>query len=584
MSLKLSYFDPRNNLLIGVYIGFLLGLTRGFPNAIGGAIIGLILAFVTAYIVQGSLNKKIEKENYYGADSIISNAFFLGLVIAIVGAIIFSSVKPAPLISILVCTIVALRSGSKVRKILLKKNADKEREIQQRLQIEQEASDSVQVLIEVQQPLRTETENPVKITIVNPSDLEVRDISIIAKCNRLVRCDEPDVTIDVVPPGSSGYTAIFVYPRMPDHIDIGKLYVAYLINDNYYEKEPLDIGTYETVTGQQTPVINTQNVTSPLQIERETEFYQGFVRLKMSLNNPSSLVINDVTLEFDFDEHLFRIDRFEPSYSIKNNRLMLGNIQGQNSRSVAVYFDPLLCSKSSEIKCRIFYKDAQGKLLSTEMRPKKIEVTCPILETTSSTNINTGMLRELVESLPFRDSKVYRINSEMDAANLMKICREMIQKHDIRHIRTLKTKDGKNYETWYYGKTKVNGYDIVLKITISEDTESIEIFGATQTGGSLVGMLSEFGRDIFTEINSKKSTENEQAELKQIVNVNIRDSIIQRSNLLNSCDPNGNCSEDVLIEDNIIQRNESRVNFCPSCGAKIVSGANFCSECGTKIM
>ncbi|MDG6243699.1 MAG: hypothetical protein QCH31_04805 [Methanolobus sp.] len=577
MTFKLSHFDPRNNLRIGIYTGLVFGLAEGFPGAIKGATIGLILAFITAMIVQRALNRRLGMERQ--EDSVMSYAFFLGMIIAIPGAVLFDAFKPAPVISLFVCTIVALRSGSKIKKIMQEMNDEKENEMLKKLELEEAASDAVVITVEVQQPLRTETENPVKITIKNPSDLPITDISIIAKCTRLIHCDEPEVSIDIIPPGSSSYTAIFIYPRISDEIDIGQLFIAYNINGNYYDKDPIDIGIYEATNGQNVNNGSIQNVETHLQIIRETEFYQGFIRLKMAVNNRSSLVVNDVTLEFDFDEQLFRIDRFEPAYSEKNNRLILGNIPGNNSKSVMVYFDPMLCSKSSEIKCRIFYKDAQGKLLNTEMKPKIIEVTCPIMKTDS--DINIGILRELVASLPFRDSKVYRIKSELDIATIMTICREMVQRHDIRHVRTLKTVDGKNYETWYYGKTKVNDHDLILKITASEETGCIEIFGATRTAESLVGMLAEFGREFCREMKTSPGGKN---DVTPIVNLTIKDSIIQRSNLLNSCDLHGNCTGDVIIEDSVVQNTDMGVNFCTSCGSKASKGANYCIECGTRII
>ncbi|SFM23653.1 zinc-ribbon domain-containing protein [Methanolobus profundi] len=578
MSFKLSYLDPRNNLRIGVYIGLLFGLSSGITGMIQGGIIGLILAFITAFLVQRMMSKKIEND-VIGED-VLSNAFVLGIIIAIFGAIVFSSFKAAPAIALFSCTIVAVRSGSKYKKLVKEKNLKIEDEKARLMQQEKEASDSIDVTVEVQQPLRTNAENPVKITIMNPSHLPIRNVSIRAECPRLVRCDEPEVSIDIVEPDSAAYNVIFVYPRITDMIDLGKIHVGYLLNNNYYRKIPIDIGEYGSVDGKAGSGMEVPEIESHmLQAVRETEFYQGFIRLKMSVNNTSPLVVNDVSLEFDFDEHLFRIDRFEPAYTVKNNKLMIGNIEGNTSRSVAIYFDPLLCSNSSDIKCRIFYKDAKGKLRTTEMKPKNIKVTCPIMRTDS--DINVGMLRELVSALPFSDSKVYRIKSDLDTKTLMNICREMVQRRDIRHIRTLRTKDGKNYETWYHGKTKVNGHDIVLKITISKDTGSIELFGATQTAESLVGMLAEFGRELSKEMEESSIGK---SELNQIVNVTIKDSIIQRSNLLNSCDISGNCAGDVVIEDSVIQRTEFKANFCPSCGTKLADDANFCSDCGTKII
>ncbi|WP_342305342.1 zinc ribbon domain-containing protein [Methanolobus sp. ZRKC5] len=576
MPLKWSYFDPRDNLRIGIYIGLFFGLGGGFPRIIASGMIGFILAAITAYIVPKVISGNAKNEQT--EDSILPHAIFTGVIIAIFGALVFSSFEPVPLIAIFVCPLVSLRSGSRVRTAIKEMNAEKEIKRIKKLEHEKQINEALNIAIDIQQPLKAETENPVKVTIINPSDIPITNVSIRAECSRLVRCEENVVSIDVINAESSGYTAIFLYPRLPDNIDLGKIYVSYLVNGNYYKKEPIDIGIYEVSKG--SPVMDSNNpeLRTQIQVFRETEFYQGFVRLKMSVNNVSALVVNDVALDFDFDEHLFRIDRFEPMYSAKNDKLLLGNIEGNNSKSVMIYFDPLICSKSSEIKCRIFYKDAKGKLQNTEMETKRIAVTCPIMKTNS--NINIGMLRELLAALPFRDSKVYHIKSDFDIVTLMNMCREMVQHHDIRHVRTLRNKDGNHYETWYYGNTKVNDHDIILKITISGDTGSIELFGATQTAESLVGMLAEFGRELCREMKSSLNGKN---DVKQIVNVTIKDSIIQRSNLLNSCDLNGNCEDNVIVEDSVIQKSEFMVNYCPSCGSKISQGANFCSECGMKI-
>ncbi|MCJ7647777.1 MAG: 2'-5' RNA ligase family protein, partial [Candidatus Lokiarchaeota archaeon] len=113
-------------------------------------------------------------------------------------------------------------------------------------------------------------------------------------------------------------------------------------------------------------------------ITRESEFYQGFIRLKISITNTTDFVINDVTLDFHFDEILLRIDRHEPDYPTKNGKLILRNINNGSSKSVAVYFDPMMCSKGTEIKCQINYSDEKGQIQTVWMDPKMINVVCPI--------------------------------------------------------------------------------------------------------------------------------------------------------------------------------------------------------------
>ncbi|MCD4780806.1 MAG: PH domain-containing protein [Candidatus Omnitrophica bacterium] len=342
------------------------------------------------------------------------------------------------------------------------------------------------------------------------------------------------------------------------------------------------------------PVTKVNAQTLNISISRETEFYQGFIRLKMSITNTTVFVINDANLDFYFDEVILRMDRHEPDYPIKNGKIILGNINSGSSKSVAVYFDPMMCSKGTEIKCQINYSDAKGQIQTTWMEPKSISVVCPIMKTDS--DINIGRLKEFVEKLPHRDSKIYQIHTGFDIDYLKAISREVIQKHDVKHIRTLYTKDGKTCEIWYYGETKVNNHDIVIRITISSENQSIELFAATQTAESLTGLLAEYGRELLSTIEDKITGKN---TVNQVINVSIKDSIIQRSNLLNYCDIDGKCTGDVIVEDSIVQRsdiglnaevNDSFIqktdvgdNSCPECGGAVPDGAKFCNECGGKL-
>ncbi|MCD4810708.1 MAG: PH domain-containing protein [Methanosarcinales archaeon] len=329
-------------------------------------------------------------------------------------------------------------------------------------------------------------------------------------------------------------------------------------------------------------------------IYRETEFYQGFIRLKMAITNTTVLVINDVALDFYFDEVLLRKDRHEPDYPIKNGKIILGNINSGSSKSVAIYFDPLMCSKGTEIKCLMNYSDVKGQIQTTWMKPKSISVVCPIMKTDS--DINIGRLKEFVEKLLHSDSKIYQIQTGFDIDSLKTISREVIQKHDVKHIRSLYTKDGKTCEMWYYGNTKVNNHNIVIMITISSENKSIELFAATQTAESLTGLLAELGRELFTSIEDKITGKN---NVNQVINVSIEDSIIQRSNLLSYCDIDGKCIGDVVVEDSIMRRSDIGLNAkdndsyiqktdvsgssCPVCSGAVPDGAKFCNECGGKL-
>lgn len=334
----------------------------------------------------------------------------------------------------------------------------------------------------------------------------------------------------------------------PEYIDAWRNKGAALREQGKFDEATIcDDKAHELNSKSATESTVENNLCLDLSISRETEFYQGFIRFKMSVTNTSSFVVTDVALDFDFNDELLRIDRHDPLCQIKNGKIMLGNINASTSKTIAVYFDPMMCSKGADINCLINYKDAKGQIQIARMEAKKISVVCPIMETDS--DINIGRLKEFIEKLPHHDSKVYQIQTGFAIDKLKNSCREVIQKHDMKHIRTLSTKDGTTCELWYYGKTKVNSYDIVIRITLASETQSIELFAAMQTPESLAGLLAEVGRELKAAVEDGVN-----ADIQQVINVSIKDSIIQRSNLLSFCDINGNCTGDVVIEDSIVQR------------------------------
>lgn len=102
---------------------------------------------------------------------------------------------------------------------------------------------------------------------------------------------------------------------------------------------------------------------SPIRITRETEFYKGYIRFKVSASNESSYVVNDITLDFIYDEKLLHITDHD-DFSVKNGKFMLGNIYGNQSRTLTLLFEPLTCAEGVEVRCQVNYADHEGKMHS----------------------------------------------------------------------------------------------------------------------------------------------------------------------------------------------------------------------------
>lgn len=342
-------------------------------------------------------------------------------------------------------------------------------------------------------------------------------------------------------------------------------------------------------------------------IKRETEFFNGFIRMRMSVTNPMRQIISDVSLDLDYDENTLRLDRHEPEHPVRKEKVQLGSISPGTGKTVTFYLEPMTCTKAgTEINCRIDYKDAFGKANSLRMESKKVRVICPIFRTDS--DINIGMLKEFINDLPCQDRRIYKIPNGMELKEVLELCRETIQMHDVRQIRTLYTPDGKTCESWYYGKTKVDKNNIVINGRINQETKSIELSAATPMPESLTGLLAELSHDLTKKIKAAGK------KPEQVINVTMRENVIIRSpNLLNFCDMDGVCNEkNVVIEDNVIQRSEfgelisdtkgtgvsnvkikgnviQRTKFwssrkCPNCGTDVKASDKFCRKCGRKLV
>ena len=427
----------------------------------------------------------------------------------------------------------------------------------------------------------------VGITITFLIALEVRDLKVI---KRLDAGERKTINFNLKP------------------TEKGEVPVDYSIEfkdlmDRVYKTE--DTATIQISTGTETawgsatsPIEKVKTDSNKLVVLRKDEFFNGFIRLKISVQNKMQLTATDVALDIEHDENVLRFDHHEPdTYAIKNGKIQLGNISSNNDRTITLYFEGLICSKGGEINCRIDYKDAYGKPDLVRMEPVKIPIVCPIFKTEQ--DINIGRLKELVASLPAQSSKEFLLPGGVSTNKALALCREVIQMHDVRHVRTFKTTDDRTYETWYYGKTKVEMIDLVIKASVSKETERIEIFVAAPDQKDIMGLLAELGRNISKRGESL-------GKLAPVFNVSIKDSQIIRSNLLGACDINGICDGNVVIEDSSVRRssianNANNVSIhikdsnverstigagtkkCPDCGIEVEDEQKFCLECGAKL-
>jgi len=271
----------------------------------------------------------------------------------------------------------------------------------------------------------------------------------------------------------------------------------------------------------------------------EVEFLGAFICVRISVKNISDQPILDTALELKKDENRLHFIRGE--YPEKEGRIKLGAIEPGNSRTITIYFEPQIC-EDTDINCRMSFKDPLGISGSAQMETLKIKVVCPIFN--KGQEISIGRLKELTKELQFKDSLVYIFLGGMELQDLMTLFRDVIQLQDVKHIKTFKTSDERTYESWNYGKTSAS--DLLVKCAIRRVTKSIEIMASGNDPGEITGLLAHIRHDLARKFEKRK--------VQPVHNYHIRDYVIQRSDLLGLCDPDGNCSGDLVIENCLVQK------------------------------
>lgn len=286
-----------------------------------------------------------------------------------------------------------------------------------------------------------------------------------------------------------------------------------------------------------------------IRILRETENIQGYIVLKIAVENNSHFVITDVNIDLRVDDKVFRVEKVEPEYKRKGDSIYIPNINGNEKKTVAFYLDPKICT-TSMIDAIISYKDHEGKIHTAPMKTKKVSVSCPIFFTTEA--INIAMMKNLLSRvLHQQDCRIYTIPEGITLSKAFDLAREVMSGRDVFLVRDHITYQPFQAVAWYFGETKVEKHRIVVKIEIDEKEKVIVLFAATDNGKVLTGLLAEMGRNL------RERLEREGKTTTLVTNIQIRDSIINRSNLSLSEDEVGK----IKIQDPVVNRSNNFENL-----------------------
>jgi hypothetical protein len=282
-----------------------------------------------------------------------------------------------------------------------------------------------------------------------------------------------------------------------------------------------DLGDYRVADEEEAPKIR-----ADIALKSELEFYQGFVRLKVAVKNEMDTFIMNATFELMFNEAALKLYSIEPAYERKGDKVILGNIEPREKKTVAFYLDPQICTESY-LEGILTFKDAHGTLESVKLPRKLTSVVCPILFTDE--NINTAMLKRMVaEQLDKRDSKVFTIPSSMTVQNAYEIGKAAVQHHDVRLVRELREEKPFRAEAWYHGKAKGRADRLVVQVRVVPEMNFLEFSVASDSVLMLTGMLAE----LKTDLNKELESHHLKGAMKQVVDRDDMEAVAEIRSLL----------------------------------------------------
>ena len=223
------------------------------------------------------------------------------------------------------------------------------------------------------------------------------------------------------------------------------------------------------------------------------EFYQGYVRLKVAVKNSCETVLSDASLKLTYNKKALYLSHIEPDYPAEGSSVELGTVQPGEKKTVAYYLDPLICMESY-IDGTLIYRDYRGTLKTVIMKRRPADIVCPIFYT--DTNINSAMLKRLIDEVKYTDTRMYQIPEKIAPEEAFDFLKQAIQRHHVRFVREFKEKRPYWAEAWYYGKLHTVGEEMIIRATVREKTKSIEVFVASGNLATLTGLLAELSHDL----------------------------------------------------------------------------------------
>ncbi|MBD3186871.1 DUF2042 domain-containing protein [Candidatus Bathyarchaeota archaeon] len=223
-----------------------------------------------------------------------------------------------------------------------------------------------------------------------------------------------------------------------------------------------------------------------VEVVREYDYVGGQVHFKIAVRNNSNAAIYDIKVVLDYPD----------AFQIEEEMISVPVIEPESSRGIDFYLEPTTCGKS-HVGGTVIYKDYTSKVHTIHVREKEIWIKCPLVVSTMDTLEDVN---QVIKSLP-SDARSFLI-SDIDARLAYHAGFRAVSHFDTRCVAAPEKLEGEMFEAEAFFATKAkNGGRIVIKLTVSERSQILELRIWCAEAGQLTGLLAKIIEYLFQEIN-----------------------------------------------------------------------------------
>ncbi len=250
------------------------------------------------------------------------------------------------------------------------------------------------------------------------------------------------------------------------------------------------------VTDEAASQVMEPQIKGEVEVVRQYDFVGGQLHFKVVVRNKTNMAIHDIKVLLDVPS----------SYKRARELISVPVIDPGNTHGVDFYLEPAECGIST-IGGTVLYKNAMGKTNTIYVRPKEVQIKCPLLIRSLDTIEDC---QKAIQSLP-SDARAFLI-ADLPAPMAYSAAHRAVAQFDVTNVASYENDEDGVYEAeaWFSSEAKVTGGRVITRVYISGKSSTLEIRVWCNEAGQLTGLLAKMIELLFVEINMMRKIKSDE--------------------------------------------------------------------------